>query len=291
VETAQAAGRGVKGMRSSEDLAAPGESVVREILERRYVSMLKRRSPAALVSAALFLPALTLCAADVWVAKPYAAWSDKDIRKIMTDSPWSRTVSVFLDVNPLGDLLRGRGSAPAPGGPGIAETGGGLGVGQSAPPPGAASPAPVQTGPPKTTLIVRWQSATIVQQALVRAQYGDKAGSSPEAQKRLEPNAEYYVIAVGNLPASQKLRDAEARKVLLGMTTLTVNGRDHPIAAKDVVYVEGGQGMIEARFLFPRDIVLTAVDKEVEFATMFGKAAVKAKFNLKSMVINGKLGL
>ena len=153
-------------------------------------------------------------------------------------------------------------------------------------------PAPaVPPGPPQTTLIVRWQSATVVQQALVKAQYGDKAGSSPEAQKRLEPNAAYYIIAVGNLPASQKLRDAEARKALLGMTTLTVNGKDHPIAAKDVVYVEAGEGTIEARFLFPRDFVLTADDKEVEFATMFGKAAVKAKFNLKNMAINGKLGL
>jgi len=140
-------------------------------------------------------------------------------------------------------------------------------------------------------LIVRWQSATVVQQALVKAQYGDKAGTSPEAQKRLEPNAEYYTVAVGNLPVSQKPRDAEVRKALLGMTTLTVNGKDHPIAAKDVVYVEAGEGMIEARFLFPRDFVLTADDKEVEFATMFGKAAVKAKFNLKNMAINGKLGL
>jgi hypothetical protein len=253
--------------------------------------MLKRRSPAAPVSATLFLSALTLCAADVWVAKPYTAWSDKDIRKIMTDSPWSRGVSVII---PDGTVLRAflaRGGPAAPGGPGIAETGGGLGVGQSAPPPGAPSPPPVQGGPPKTTVIVRWQSATVVQQALVKAQYGDKAGSSPEAQKRLEPNGAYYIIAVGNLPVSQKPRDAEARKALLGMTTLTANGKDHPIAAKDVVTVEAGEGTIEVRFLFPRDFVLTADDKEVEFATMFGKAAVKAKFNLKSMVINGKLGL
>jgi hypothetical protein len=255
--------------------------------------MLKGRSPAALVAAALFVSALTLRAADVWVAKPYTAWSDKDIRKIMTDSPWSRSVFVTLFVTPDGTLLRGRGSAPPPDrpGPGIAETGGGLGVGQSGPQPGSAPPPPVQTGPPRTTLIVRWQSSTVVQQALVKAQYGDKAGTSSEAQKRLEPNAAYYIIAVSNLPASQKLRDAEARKALLGMTTLTVNGKDHPIAAKDVVYVEGGDGMIEARFLFPRDFVLTADDKEVEFATMFGKAAVKAKFNLKNMAINGKLGL
>ncbi len=251
--------------------------------------MLQRRSPAAVVSAALFLSALSLCAADVWVAKPYTAWSDKDIRKIMTDSPWSRSVSVMLDFIPDGSLLRGRGSMPGPNGPGVAEAGGGFGVGQSAPPPGAPPPAPVQTGPPKTTLIVRWQSATIVQQALIKSQYGDKAGSSPEAQKRLEPNAAYYVIAVGNLPVSQKPHDSEARKALLGMTTLAVNGKGHPLVAKDVVYV--GEGMIEARFLFPRDVVLTADDKEVEFATMFGKTAVKAKFNLKNMAINGQLGL
>lgn len=75
------------------------------------------------------------------------------------------------------------------------------------------------------------------------------------------------------------------------MTTLTVNGKDHPIAAKDVVTVEAGEGTIEARFLFPRDFVLTTDDKEVEFATMFGKAAVKAKFSLKNMAINGNLGL
>ena len=253
--------------------------------------MLKQRLLAVQVSAALILSALTLRAADVWVAKPYTAWSDKDIRKIMTDSPWSRRLSVTIPDGTLLRALLARGPAPVPGGPGIAETGGGLGVGQSGPAPGAPPPAPVQPGRPQPPLIVRWQSATVVQQALVKLQYGDKAGTSPEAQNRLEPNAAYHIIAVGNLPASQKLRDAEVKKALLGMTTLTVNGKDHPIVAKDVVTVETGEGMIEARFLFPRDFVLTADDKEVEFATMFGKAAVKAKFNLKNMAINGKLGL
>lgn len=61
-------------------------------------------------------------------------------------------------------------------------------------------------------LIVRWQSATVVQQALVKSQYGDRAETSAEAQKRLEPNATYYVIAVGNLPVSQKPSDADARR-------------------------------------------------------------------------------
>src|SRR5215831_5025064 len=118
--------------------------------------MLKRRSPAALVSAARVLSALNLCAADVWVAKPYTAWSEKDIRKIMTASPWSRKVSVIIPDGTVLRALLARGPAPAPNGPGIAETGGGLGAGQSGPPPGAAAPAPVQPGRPQPPLIVRW---------------------------------------------------------------------------------------------------------------------------------------
>jgi hypothetical protein len=36
VESAQAAGHGFIGMRNSADLAAPGESVVREFLQRAH---------------------------------------------------------------------------------------------------------------------------------------------------------------------------------------------------------------------------------------------------------------
>ena len=66
-----------------------------------------------------------------------------------------------------------------------------------------------------------------------------------------------------------------------------------PIVAEDVVYVEGdgGSRTADTHFLFPRKAPLTADDKEVEFATKFGKSAVKTKFNLKNMVVNGKLEL
>jgi hypothetical protein len=101
------------------------------------------------------------------------------------------------------------------------------------------------------------------------------------------------VISVANLPGSLKPGDDEARRALLQTTTLTVKGRD-PIVAKDLVFVEGGgqdAGAAEARFLFPRKIAFTSDDKEIEFATKFGKTAVKTRFNLKYMVIDGKLGL
>ena len=80
---------------------------------------------------------------------------------------------------------------------------------------------------------------------------------------------------------------------MLRSTTLTVPGKDHAIVASDMVFVSGtdGWGLGDARFLFPRDFDLTVEDKEAEFATKFGKTKVRARFNLRSMVINGALGL
>jgi hypothetical protein len=150
-------------------------------------------------------------------------------------------------------------------------------------PPGGGSPEP----------LVRWQSSLAVQQALVKMEYREKAGSSPEAQKRLAANSAYYVIAVANLPVAQQPRDDGERMTMLRSTTLTVSGKDHAIVASDMIFVSGtdGWGLGDARFLFPRDFALTVDDKEAEFATKFGKASVKARFNLRTMVINGALGL
>jgi hypothetical protein len=170
--------------------------------------MFKRWPAGAFLAALPFVSGLTLWAADVWVAKPYKVWNEKDIQKIMTDSPWARGVSAVLVVLD-GARLR---QPPPPGqGVGIAETDGlnaGLGVGQA----GSVGPPPSgPPGPPQTTLIVRWQSALVVQQALVKAQYGYKSGTAPEAQRRLEPNAGNYIISVANLPESQRPSDDEAR--------------------------------------------------------------------------------
>jgi hypothetical protein len=106
----------------------------------------------------------------------------------------------------------------------------------------------------------------------------------------------YYLIWVANLPGNLRPRDNDAKKALLSVTTLTVKGKD-PVAAVEVQYpppAQGGRGVrntADAHFVFPRTLAITPEDKEVEFATKFGKTAVKTKFNLKNMEINGKLGL
>jgi hypothetical protein len=219
-------------------------------------------------------------AADVWVSKPWTDWSDRDIRKTLTDSPWARGVSI--------ELAYPRRLAPA--GAGIAEgAGGNLGVGQArnGPPPAGG-----QLGPPEANLIIRWQSSPVIQQAQVKAQYGANAATSPEAQKRLEPNGKYYLIAVANLPISLEPAGPEAKAALLAVTTLAAKDKG-PIVAQDVLFVQNGAGVevAEARFLFLRSVVFTAEDKQAEFASKFGKISVKARFLLRDMLVGGKLEL
>ena len=38
-----------------------------------------------------------LAAAEFWETKHFTTWSDKEVEKILTDSPWSREVGVPLD--------------------------------------------------------------------------------------------------------------------------------------------------------------------------------------------------
>jgi hypothetical protein len=146
---------------------------------------------------------------------------------------------------------------------------------------------------PESDLIIRWQSALTIQQVLIKTKYGAEAATSPDAQKQLEQQ-DYYVIWVAGLPGNVRPRDDDSKKALLAVTTLSAKDKD-AIVATDVVFPDpaGGRGgrTTDAHFVFPRKIAFTADDKEVEFATKFEKSVVKTKFNLKSMVVNGKLGL
>ncbi len=255
-----------------------------------------------LLTLLMSVAALTVWAADVWV-KPYTDWNEKDIQKIMGDSPWAKKVSVAFDNmgggGGGGGGGRGGGRGPQGGStdPGIdGEGGGGGGGGRGGRGGGGGGGGDAGIGGggiPEAELTIRWQSAAIVQEALVKAKYGAEAATNADAQKQLQPQDEYYVIWVAGLPGSVRPSDDVNKKALLQVTTLSAKDKDS-ITATDVVFNSpgGGQGRsADAHFLFPRKVAFTADDKEIDFATKFGKNTVKTRFTLKPMVVNGKLGL
>ena len=249
--------------------------------------MLKR------ISALVFLFALCVWAADFWVAKPFTDWNEKEVQKMLSDSPWTAKISI------------GGGPAAFSGPTGGGKGGGGRGGGRGGGPqgdavnadpgvdggggPGGGGGGDFGGGPSGVSVLMLWQTALPVKQALVKRQYGAEAGTSPEAKARLDRQEQVYVLTLAGMPGfTLGAAQGDKKAGLLDTTTLTVAGKP-PIKAMDVQVTGGRTGNVS--FLFPRTTTFTVEDKELEFSTKFDKTGVKKKFKLKDMVFNGKVEL
>lgn len=249
--------------------------------------MLKR------ISALMFLCALCVWAADFWTAKPFTDWNEKEIQKMISDSPWTGKVTISTGTAAFaGPAGGGKGGG---GGRGGGRPSGPQGDGATSDPgvdggggPGGGGGGDFGGGPGGVSVTLLWQTALPVKQALVKRQFGAEAGTSPEAKARLERQEQVYVLTLVGMPGFTLGAAAGDKKAaLLETTTLTVNGKP-PLKAVDV-QVSGGRGTGNVSFLFPRTATFTVEDKEMVFSTKFDKTPVKTKFKLKDMVFNGKV--
>jgi hypothetical protein len=241
--------------------------------------------------------AVCLWAADFWTSKPYTDWNTKELQKIMNDSPWSHRVDVELSVRMPTTKSQsesgGRGRGGGGGGGGISTadgageiTGGGGGGGGR----GGAGGAGGEDGPVTQTIPVMlvWQTALPVKQALMKAKYGAEAATSPDSKTFLERPEQFYVINVAGLPgyAAQAV-EGDKKAAVLQLTALNIKGKDSIHAVE--VQINRRERVVDAMFFFPRNNPVTADDKDMEFATKFDKLTVKYHFKPKEMVYHGKL--
>jgi hypothetical protein len=234
---------------------------------------------------------LCLWAADVWQTKPYTDWSDKDIQKLETNSPWSKQVPVALEGGGGGGSSKGgrkssnaseidgggNGSTPMAGvnpgrNAGLQDVGGG-GVGG-----GAAM-----------TVTVSWRTALPIREAVAKEKFGAEAATSADAKKLIEEEQKFYAIMLTGLPGRVLHGGDKLKESLLKATSLNVKGKD-PVAPSDI-QVGGNEQRALVMFMFPKTTPLSVDDKEVEFSTKIGPITVKQKFHLKEMLFNGKLDL
>ncbi len=218
----------------------------------------------------IVLSAACLMAANFW-QKPYTAWSDKDVTKMLTDSPWAKSGSVEMNF-PGADAAA---AAPAFGGGGGARGGpqGGAGGGFSA---------------PSLEIHATIESALPVRQALVRRKFGAEAGKSEDAQKVLNEEPKSYEVLLSGPLGMFVMGPPDQIKTNLTEVTSLSSAKSGPIKPEQVQVGPPGKTM-EVLFIFPRTMPFTVEDQEVEFATKLGKSNLKYKFKLKDMVVNGKL--
>jgi hypothetical protein len=219
----------------------------------------------------------TLSAADFWTSKEYGEWSDKEVSRMLNDSPWSQhTTLAVVDMSLAGRVggLSG-GVLGTGGGRGRTSSGGGVG-GDGAGNLGGGSFMP---SPQQATVAIRWTSARPMKQALVRA------GEAPP--ERLDDSERFYRIAVVGLPLVMAQMGGTISE-LLEATALRRKNKP-PIGAVDARY-DYDRSLVTFEFDFPRDEPLAVGDDEIEFVTAFGQP-LKRKFKLKTMVVGGHLEL
>jgi hypothetical protein len=216
-----------------------------------------------------------------WNEKEPAEWSDREVQRLRTDSPWARVGSaqVVLESKGAREIARGRKGDRVPI---VGPDGKQLSTGTEPTEPAAPGP----TGPlPKLTVLVRWESA----EPLLAAAPDQSAADA----------AKFYVISVSGLmtgdlgnagrpaPASTEERDPELERVMRASFLLR-EGKE-PIPATDI-HKASLDGVVS--LYFPRASgPIDAADKEVAFVTKMGPFALKVKFPLKAMQYRGKLAL
>lgn len=269
-----------------------------------------------------------LAAADIWQQKPASEWSEKDCQKLVTKSPWAKESTLAFaggsGPGPGGGMGGGRGGRGGRGGggggggmggmggggmPPMGGGGGGMGGGMGGmgggggmggmgggggmdggmPGGGGGGMGGGGGAPQMPKASVRWESAPVYRDAMKKLKAEGAAEADVEG---------FYVITVtglrlgmggrgGNSPSVEQL--GRARERLKEMTSLVIKGRE-PIAPARVDGTPSPEGTT-LRFYFPRSQEISLDDKEVQFETHMGPMELKTKFQLKDMVVNGKLKL
>ena len=208
------------------------------------------------MSGIVLLAGAVLAAADFWEETEFTAWSDKDVEQMMSDSPWARRLTVRFPRTPR-ESRGGRFGGFRPG-----------------------------TSTPQTRLVIQWQSAQPIRQAMVRGRIEQGGTVDPEAQVFLDQSSPGYVVVVTGLPGQFGRLTPEA---LMAEARLERKGKS-PIVPAQAQPQRAERG-VTIVYIFPKDDAIVLEDKEVEFITKVGDVTIKKKFTLEDMVFNDQLEL
>jgi hypothetical protein len=216
-------------------------------------------------------------ASDVWKDKDCEKWDQKDVDKILKDSPWSKAIqygggatggmdapftqpaseSAHPDINNGGRLSASAG------------TGGSAGMGAA------------------TNFFVRWYSSRTVREAMAR-QRELKGTPADDARKGLETELDTYEIVVQSTNLNTFSKEGEAS--LKEHSYLMLKSNKEKIAPSRVI-VQKGQGdrAVAVVYDFPRksgsgEPTIGAGEKGVEFYTKAGSTPLTVTFDISKMV-------
>lgn len=236
-----------------------------------------RRSLLALLSAA------PLLAGGFWEKRRFPNWSDDDILRLLTDSPWAKTEHKEIDFNkyvPKGPVtwkelgIPGNPQAPTiSGGSPV----GGIGV-------------PRNKDRVETNINVRWSSSLPVRQATLLHKYGRDGIDSEEARRELDKEEKFYVIDVSGIPSMVAYMGVAEMQNQVHQSARLFVGKKLTIKPESA-FVKSVGAKLAVTVRFPKTEPITRKRGGVEFWMKSGPLEVLRSFKPKSMVYHGRLEL
>ena len=208
-------------------------------------------------SVMIVLAAVVFAGNDPWKAKPYQQWDEKDVRKILGDSPWSKVIQVDAtwknrkDLSADDSIQPPATTTPAPAGK--------MGqLGQS--PPASANPGGTPAGgaidpgnsAAQATFAVRWVSSRTLQRAVARN--AELAGQlKPEdAEKQLASSPDVYEVAVTG-PDMRPFQSADEDTLKLGAALIDKKSKQRISPSKvEISRAADGKKVQALAFIFPK---------------------------------------
>lgn len=234
----------------------------------------------AICFAAVCIITVAARANDPWKDKDPQDWDQKDVQKILTDSPWSRPFQFGMAPDSsLAPSITDVGSSahPSVGTPDQLRPG-------APPAPGSSDLSPGMG--PVTKFTVSWHSSHIVREALLREK--ELSGSLPDQARRdLAAKYDLYQISVsgGSLTAFGK----EGAEGLKAHSYLMPKNTKEKIAPSKVIIQTSQSGNpVAILFDFPLktaagEPTIARGEKSVEFAAKAGNLPLKVTFDISKM--------
>ncbi len=226
---------------------------------------------------------LRVAATDFWEAKPFTEWNEQEAMKLLSESPWARTLTVLG-----GTLAAGQAANRVTDLPTLSTTGAGRATGSMVGQPGSGFGTD-----DAVPLYVTWFSSGRIRQALGRlAQLRHHAPES-EVKKFVEQPAEDYQIGVsGPLLDSFNVLSLDNFKQKTFLSSkkdkskkIPLKGYVPPNKRNDGTAIFSFERQIDGKPAFGLE------DQEVEFVAQGKKILLKVSFKLAKMMDAGNLDL
>jgi len=239
---------------------------------------------------AILLLAASVWAGDPWKDKPYTQWDEKDVKKVLFDSPWAKEVIVAAKWR----SGKGGGGGSGSGGGGgreasgpVTVSGGNAGYG----PPGGATARTTdieqEAATAEVQFVVRWASARTVREAMARNAMMHGMSEADAAKFASETLEAYVIVIIGNdmTPFAKTAEDVLKSKTHLKMKK---SKTDLVPIKVELQRPKDSPKIVGAAFYFVKksesgEPTIAADEKGIEFVCEVGGVAIRTNFDPSKM--------